>query len=67
MKDLYVVHDYQHAHDGPEYTTGHIEFAATCYKQCFSSYAGLLLALSGTVAAGVNEPFVAGQGSHWNS
>ena len=54
MKDLYVVHDYQHAHDVPEYTTGHIEFAATCYKQCFSSYAGLLLALSGTVAAGVN-------------
>jgi hypothetical protein len=74
MLDRYVVHVHLHAHDDPQYITGHIDISGTGYhitghidisgtgyQRFFSGYAGLQRALSGTARA--NEP-AAGQGRH---
>ena len=67
MTDRYLVHIPRHANDDPQYVTGYIEFVASGYKQFFSSYAGMLRALAGTVAADVNDPSIAVEGSQLNS
>lgn len=67
MTDRYLVHIHRHANDDPQYITGYIEFVASGYKQFFSSYADMMRALAGTVAADVNDPSVAMEDSQLNS
>ena len=62
MVDNCVVHVYRHAHDTPQYITGHIEVAETGHQRFFNSYEGLLRALSDTVTGSDDVSLMAGQG-----
>jgi hypothetical protein len=64
MLDSYVVHIHRHAHDTPQYITGHIEIAGTDHRLFFSSYDSLLRALSDTVSGSADEPPGLGHGRH---
>ena len=62
MVDSYVVHIYRHAHDTPEYVTGHIEVSGSGHQRFFSSYDGLLRVLSDTVTGRADISLMTGQG-----